>query len=836
MPVRNLPESWRIACKGNDAESFRISLLNNLEYRLAKDHFSATEYDRFLATAYAVHERLVERWMVTQQFYHNTRPKCVYYLSMEYLIGRSLGNSLLNLGLEDSCRNALEELNQDMETIREQEVDAGLGNGGLGRLAACFLDSMATLGIPAYGYGIRFDYGLFHQKIVDFKQVESPDNWLALPNPWEIARPEMKFHIYFGGNIEHRVEHDGVERTSWINANEVQAVAYDTPVPGYGNYTANTLRLWTAHSPEEFNFDEFSQGDYLEACSDQVMSENITKVLYPNDNVSMGRELRLKQEYFLVSASMQDILRRFKEEYGIDITTLPDAIAIQLNDTHPSLAIPELMRLLIDEEGLEFQEAWAICTRVFGYTNHTLMPEALEEWPVELLTTLLPRHMEIIYLINHSFLKEVSRCYPTDVERLGRMSLIAEDGVKRVRMAYLAVVGSHAVNGVAELHSKLMIETIFRDFAEMWPEKFQNKTNGITPRRWVRKANPGMASLINEAIGDKWVKNLDELKKLEPFAEDPEFRARWAQMQLNSKVPIIERVAKDHDVILMPESLFDVQVKRMHEYKRQLLFALYIVATYVRIKENPDRPIVPRTCLIGGKAAPGYYMAKLIIQFINHIADMVNRDPQMNDKLKVVFLPNYRVSLAEKLIPAADLSEQISTAGKEASGTGNMKFALNGALTIGTLDGANIEILEEVGADNIFIFGLTAAEVAALWQGGYNPQQYIDNSPLLGKVIDMLQCNFFSPGQPGLFQPILDELRYHDGYNICADFDAYVTAQDAVSVAFLDTERWNRMSILNVARCSKFSSDRTITEYARDIWDVAGVEVPDMSKDTACDH
>ncbi len=836
MPVRNLPESWRIACKGNDAESFRISLLNNLEYRLAKDHFSATEYDRFLATAYAVNERLIERWMVTQQFYHNTRPKCVYYLSMEYLIGRSLGNSLLNLGLEDSCRNALEELNQDMEAIREQEVDAGLGNGGLGRLAACFLDSMATLGIPAYGYGIRFDYGLFHQKIVDFKQVESPDNWLALPNPWEIARPEMKFQIYFGGNTENRVEHDGIERTTWVNANEVQAVAYDTPVPGYGNYTANTLRLWTAHSPEEFNFDEFNQGDYLEACSDQVMTENITKVLYPNDNVSMGRELRLKQEYFLVSASMQDILRRFKEEFGSDITSLPDAIAIQLNDTHPSLAIPELMRLLIDEEGLEFRDARAICTRIFGYTNHTLMPEALEEWPVELLTTLLPRHMEIIYLINHFFLKEVSRCYPTDVDRMARMSLIAEDGVKRVRMAYLAVVGSHAVNGVAELHSKLMIETIFRDFAEMWPEKFQNKTNGITPRRWVRKANPGMAALINEAIGDKWVKNLDELKKLEPFADDPEFRTRWAKVQLDSKAPIIERVAKDHNIILTPESLFDVQVKRMHEYKRQLLFALYIIATYVRIKENPDMPIVPRTCLIGGKAAPGYYMAKLIIEFINHIADMINRDPQMNDKLKVVFLPNYRVSLAEKLIPAADLSEQISTAGKEASGTGNMKFALNGALTIGTLDGANIEILEEVGAENIFIFGLTAAEVAALWQGGYNPQQYIDNSPLLTKVIELIRCDFFSTGQSGLFQPILDELRYHDGYNICADFDAYVTAQDAVSAAFLDTERWNRMSILNVARCSKFSSDRTITEYARDIWGVAGVEVPDMSRAFTCDH
>ena len=830
MPVRQLPESWRIACKGNDPDSFRISVLNNLEYRLAKDHYSSTEYDRFLATAYAVNERLIERWMVTQQFYHNTRPKCVYYFSMEYLMGRSLGNSLLNLGIVDSCTTALEDMGQELEDIRVQEVDAGLGNGGLGRLAACFLDSMATLGIPAYGYGIRFDYGLFHQKIVDFKQVEFPDNWLALPNPWEIARPEMKHRIFFGGNTENRVEHDGKARTNWVNANEVLAVAYDTPVPGYDNYTVNTLRLWTAHSPEEFNFDEFNQGDYLEACTDQVMSENITKVLYPNDNVSMGRELRLKQEYFLVSASLQDIIRRFKVEFGDNIIELSNAIAIQLNDTHPSLAIPELIRLLVDEEGLEFETAWEMCVRIFGYTNHTLMPEALEEWPVELLSRLLPRHMEIIYLINHYFLKEVSQCYPTDVERLQRMSLIAEDGVKRVRMGYLAVVGSHAVNGVAELHSKLMRETIFCDFAEMWPEKFQNKTNGVTPRRWMRKANPGMSALINEAIGDKWVKNLEELKRLEPFADDAEFRARWAKMQLECKAPIIEQIAKEQGVILTPESLFDVQVKRMHEYKRQLLFALYIIATYVRIKENPELPIVPRSCLIGGKAAPGYYMAKLIIQFINHVADMINRDPQVNDKLKVVFLPNYRVSLAEKLIPAADLSEQISTAGKEASGTGNMKFALNGAITIGTLDGANIEILEEVGAENIFIFGNTAAEISALWCDGYNPQTYIDSSPLLTKVIDMLKCDFFSPGQAGLFQPILDELCHHDGFNVCADFDAYVVAQDAVSVAFTDVDRWNRMSILNVARCSKFSSDRTINEYARDIWGVKGVEVPDMNK------
>jgi len=815
-----------------EVRALKHAILDNLESRLAKDRFNATKYDLFLSTAYAVMESLIQRWINTQQCYHRENPKRVYYLSMEYLLGRTLEDSLINLGLYDTCKQALAELGLNITDLVEHESDAGLGNGGLGRLAACFLDSMATLGIPAHGYGLRYDYGLFHQRIVDQRQVETPDNWLALPNPWEVARPDITYKVRFGGVVTHRPDAAGQQRSYWENAEEVLAVAYDTPVPGYDTETVNTLRLWTARATEEFNFDYFNCGDYMSACQKKVDSENITKVLYPNDNFAMGRILRLKQEYFLTSASIQDIIDRYKRT-NYDWHTFPAHAAIQLNDTHPSLAIPELMRLLVDEERLEWEVAWDITVRTFAYTNHTVLPEALEEWPVAMIESLLPRHLEIIYLINHHFLREVATRYPGDIGKLRRMSLITEGGEKRVRMAFLSVVGSHKINGVAELHSRLLRETVMHDFYELWPEKFTNKTNGITPRRWLRKSNPALSELITASIGDGWVKDLSLLRHLEPYADDAGFQQAWQAVKLHCKEAIIKRVEYDQGVILRPDSIFDVQVKRMHEYKRQLLFALYIVASFLRVKEEPGTVPVPRTCIVGGKAAPGYHRAKLIIHLINRIADVINRDPGMKDLLRVVFLPNYRVSLAEKLIPAANLSEQISTAGKEASGTGNMKFALNGALTIGTLDGANIEIMEEVGAENIFIFGLTAEQVREVKQNGYRPGDYIARSPLLQRVLHLLECDFFCPGEPGLFRPIYDELVHWDEYCLMADFDAYLAAQDRVSATFTDSAQWARMSILNVARSGKFSSDRTISEYAEEIWGVRGVDV-NICRDKYC--
>jgi starch phosphorylase len=815
---------WQIRRKKNDRKSYKLSILSNLEYRLAKDQYSARPYDLFLSTAYSVLERLIERWIVTQQTYHKVKPKRVYYLSMEYLLGRSLENSLLNLGLYDTCRAALAEMGVELADLQELEADAGLGNGGLGRLAACFLDSLATLGIPAHGYGIRYDFGLFHQRIVDGRQVETPDKWLALANPWEIERPEYAFRIRFGGRVERPAGAEPRGPSRWVDGDEVLAMPFDTPVPGYGASTVNTLRLWAANSSEEFNFGHFNSGDYMAASEEKVESENITKVLYPNDQFFVGKELRLKQEYFLVSASLQDILRRFKADFA-DITRLPQTAAIQLNDTHPALAIPELMRILIDEEGLDWDAAWDISVRTFSYTNHTVLPEALEEWSVEMLERLLPRHMEIIYLINHYFLRDVACRYPGDLKRLRRVSLIAEEGHKRVRMAYLAVVGSHTVNGVAALHTRLLKETILRDFHEIWPQKIVNKTNGITPRRWLLQANPALAGLITGAIGDGWIRNLPELRALEPFAGDAAFRDQWLAVQQASKAPIIDLLRDEHDLIVTPDYLFDVQVKRIHEYKRQLLFALYIIAAYLRIKDNPDEPFVPRLCIFGGKAAPAYWTAKLIIRLIHGIADVVNHDSAVGDALRVAFFPNYCVSLAEKLIPAADLSEQISTAGKEASGTGNMKIALNGALTIGTLDGANIEIMEEVGPENIFTFGLNVDQVRALQAGGYVPGEYIARSPLLQRVLQLLECGFFSPSEPELFRPLYHELTTTDSFCLMADFDAYLACQHRVSAAYRDTERWTRMSILNVARCGKFSSDRTIAEYASDIWNVQGLQI-----------
>ena len=832
-----MPSPWQIQFKKNDFQSYKLSILSNLEYRLAKDQYSATPYDLFLSTAYSVAERLVERWIITQQTYHQLKPKRVYYLSMEYLLGRSLENGLLNMGLYDVCRQALSDLGIDLADLQELEMDAGLGNGGLGRLAACFLDSMATLGLPAHGYGIRYDFGLFNQRIVDGRQVETPDKWLALPNPWEIARPEYTFKVLFGGRVQRKIGADNRQQTAWVDADEVLAMPYDTPIPGYGTLTVNSLRLWAAHSSEDFRFDYFNSGDYMAASQEKVESENITKVLYPNDQFFVGRELRLKQEYFLVSASLQDIVRRFKEDYS-DWSQFADNTAIQLNDTHPALAIPELIRILIDEEGLDWETAWDITVRTFNYTNHTVMPEALEEWPVEMLERLLPRHIEIIYLINHYFLRDISCRYPGDVVRLARMSLIGEDGVKRVRMAYLAVVGSHKVNGVAALHTRLLKETILKDFNEVWPEKFTNKTNGITPRRWLRQANPSLAALITEAIGDEWVRDLEQLRGLEQFAGDTEFQERWRAVKQQCKSPIIDLLVHEQGITstVGAHFLFDVQVKRIHEYKRQLLFALYIADAYLQIKEQPRKDFVSRLCVFGGKAAPGYSIAKLIIRLVHGIADMVNHDPTVHDQLRVTFLPNYRVSMAERLIPSANLSEQISTAGLEASGTSNMKFALNGALTIGTLDGATIEIMEEVGPENIFIFGHTADEIRGLKSNGYRPAEYIAASPRLQRVMQLLECGFFSPGEPSLFRPLYQELVTTDTFCLMADFDAYIDCQARVSQAYLDIAHWTKMSILNVARCGKFSSDRTIQEYARDIWDVTPLQIPAESLPPAQDE
>ncbi len=817
---------WHLTTRANDIESMQLSIMNNLEYRLAKSTMFATRYDRFLCVAYAVAERLYERWIITQQSYYQFKPKRVYYLSMEFLMGRTLTNSILNLGIEEVIREALGAMDLSLEELGTHEVDAGLGNGGLGRLAACFMDSIATLGIPAHGYGIRYQYGLFKQKIENGQQVEAPDNWLMLPNPWEVARPEHYFKVGFGGTVEHRVERKKNVRAIWHCAEETLATAYDTPVPGYDTITVNTLRLWTAHASDQFNLDDFNVGDYIGASEEQIKSENITRVLYPNDNFFVGKELRLKQEYFLVSASLQDIVRRYIPDHGPGWEQFADFVAIQLNDTHPALAIPELLRLLMDEEGVCWETAWKIAVATFGYTNHTLLPEALEVWPVAMLEAVLPRHMEIIYLINHHFLLDVSRQYPGDIERLRRMSIIEEAEGKSVRMSHLAVVGSHSVNGVAALHSRIMTETLFADFYTMWPERFSNKTNGVTPRRWLRQANPDLSSLITSAIGEGWVKDLANLRLLEPYAEDAAFQELWRTAKRECKIVFAKSIKREHNIVLTADSLFDVQIKRIHEYKRQLLFALYIVAEYLRLKDEPKRLLMPRTCLFGGKAAPGYHRAKLIIHLINRIAEMVNKDRSTKDNLRVAFLPNYCVSLAERLIPAADLSEQISTAGLEASGTGNMKLALNGALTIGTLDGANIEIREEVGADNIFIFGLQAHEIMALQTKGYDPSAYIAQSALLQQVMHLLECDFFCPSEPGLFRPIYDELVRGDKYCLMADFEPYIAAQDAVATAYLDKARWTRMSILNVARSGKFSSDRTISEYARDIWHVERCEVP----------
>jgi len=793
---------------------------------LGDDWKFAHKFDCLRATALAVRELLAERWITTQRSYYRSDVKRVYYLSLEFLIGRTLGNALVNLGLEGKGADAIREFGYEMEDLREMEWDAGLGNGGLGRLAACFLDSLATLKIPSYGYGIRYEYGIFNQMIKDGYQVEIPDNWLRYGNPWEFQRPEHIYNVRFGGYVRQWVDGEGRLRCHWKDTDEVMAMACDVLVPGYCNDHVINLRLWAAKASRDFDLQFFNEGDYIRAVENKDRTETISKVLYPDDHTSEGRDLRLKQQYFFVSASLQDILRRFRKEHeGFD--AFPDKVAIQLNDTHPSIAIPELMRVLLDVANLDWDTAWGLCVRIFGYTNHTLLPEALETWPVELFERILPRHLQIIYEINRRFLEKVAERYPGDADRLRRMSLIDEGPPKRVRMAHLAIVGSHSVNGVAALHTQLLKDNVFREFNEMFPDRFNNKTNGITPRRWLRKCNPDLSQLISNRIGENWVTDLGALKQLVRLANDGEFQASWRQAKRTNKERLTKYIERHHAVTLNLEAMFDVHVKRIHEYKRQLLNILHVIALYNRIRANPDGDFVPRVVIFGGKAAPAYWMAKLIIKLVNSVAAKVNHDTAVGDRLKAVFLANYSVSLAEKVIPAADLSEQISTAGMEASGTGNMKFALNGALTIGTLDGANIEIRQEVGEDNFFLFGLSADEVADLRSGGYEPWRVYEENAELRQALDQLRDGHFSPENPTLFRPVLDTLGVtdrqpgRDHFMVLADFEAYVQCQERVSEAYRDPSRWTRMSILNVANMGKFSSDRTIMEYARDIWDVA---------------
>ncbi|XP_042845619.1 glycogen phosphorylase, liver form isoform X5 [Panthera tigris] len=794
----------------------------HLHFTLVKDRNVATPRDYFFALAHTVRDHLVGRWIRTQQYYYEKCPKRVYYLSLEFYMGRTLQNTMINLGLQNACDEAIYQLGLDMEELEEIEEDAGLGNGGLGRLAACFLDSMATLGLAAYGYGIRYEYGIFNQKIRDGWQVEEADDWLRHGNPWEKARPEFMLPVHFYGKVEHTKT-----GTKWIDTQVVLALPYDTPVPGYMNNTVNTMRLWSARAPNDFNLRDFNVGDYIQAVLDRNLAENISRVLYPNDNFFEGKELRLKQEYFVVAATLQDVIRRFKaSKFGstdnakTTFDAFPDQVAIQLNDTHPALAIPELMRIFVDIEKLPWCKAWEITQKTFAYTNHTVLPEALERWPVDLVEKLLPRHLQIIYEINQKHLDRIAALFPKDVDRLRRMSLIEEEGGKRINMAHLCIVGSHAVNGVAKIHSDIVKTQVFKDFSELEPDKFQNKTNGITPRRWLLLCNPGLAELIAEKIGEDYVKDLSQLTKLHSFVGDDVFLRELSNVKQENKLKFSQFLEKEYKVKINPSSMFDVHVKRIHEYKRQLLNCLHVVTMYNRIKKDPKKLFVPRTVIIGGKAAPGYHMAKMIIKLITSVADVVNNDPMVGSKLKVIFLENYRVSLAEKVIPATDLSEQISTAGTEASGTGNMKFMLNGALTIGTMDGANVEMAEEAGEENLFIFGMRVDDVAALDKKGYDAKEYYEALPELKLVIDQIDNGFFSPKQPDLFKDLINMLFYNDRFKVFADYEAYVKCQEKVSQLYMNPKAWNTMVLKNIAAAGKFSSDRTIKEYARDIWNM----------------
>ncbi|KAF3707854.1 Glycogen phosphorylase, brain form [Channa argus] len=824
-PLTDQEKRKQISVRGiaglGDVAEIKRSFNRHLHFTLVKDRNVATPRDFYFALAHTVRDHLVGRWIRTQQYYYEKDPKRVYYLSLEFYMGRALQNTMISLGLQNACDEAIYQLGLDMEELEEVEEDAGLGNGGLGRLAACFLDSMATLGLAAYGYGIRYEFGIFNQKIRDGWQVEEADDWLRYGNPWEKARPEYMLPVHFYGRVE-KTE-SGVK---WVETQVVLAMPYDTPVPGYRNNTVNTMRLWSAKAPNDFKLQNFNVGGYIEAVLDRNLAENISRVLYPNDNFFEGKELRLKQEYFVVAATLQDIIRRFKSsKFGCRDTvrssfnTFPEKVAIQLNDTHPALAIPELMRILMDIEKLDWDKAWDITCRTCSYTNHTVLPEALERWPVYMFESLLPRHLLIIYEINQRHLDRIAAMFPGDIDRLRRMSLIEEGDPKRINMAHLCVVGSHAVNGVAQIHSDIVKNTVFKDFYEVDPDKFQNKTNGITPRRWLLMCNPGLADVITERIGEDFLTDLSQLKKILQFIDDEAFIRDVAKVKQENKLKFASFLLKHNQVKVSPESMFDIQVKRIHEYKRQLLTCLHAITLYNRIKLDPEKVFVPRT------AAPGYHMAKLIIKLITSVGQVINNDPAVGDRLRLIYLENYRVSLAERVIPAADLSEQISTAGTEASGTGNMKFMLNGALTIGTMDGATVEMAYEAGEENLFIFGMRVAEVEELDQKGYNAREFYERLPELKLAVDQIQSGFFSPSKPELFRDLVSMLMNHDRFKVFADYEAYVKCQERVSELYKDPKEWTKMVIRNIAASGKFSSDRTISQYAREIW---GVEPSDV--------
>ncbi len=793
--------------------------------RLGRDENCRSPHYAYEALSMVVSDRLIERWKKTYNAYREQDCKKAYYLSMEFLMGRALSNAMLNLGITDEISQAMYDLGLELEELIDCEPDAGLGNGGLGRLAACFIDSCATLQLPVVGYGLRYEYGMFSQSIVNGEQVEKPDHWLRNGNIWEIERAEYTQRIKFGGHTEVHTNAQGVKKTVWLDTHDILAVPFDTPIPGFQNGTVNTLRLWKAAAREEFDLQEFNAGDYAESVAAKNTAENITMVLYPNDANENGKALRLRQQYFLASASLQDVIANWVGRHGTDFSEFAAKNCFQLNDTHPSIAVAELMRLLIDIYDLDWKSAWEITSKTMAYTNHTLLPEALEKWSVGLFQALLPRLMEIIFEINAHFLAEVSSHWPGDVDRLRRMSIIEEDHGQQVRMAYLAIVGSYSVNGVAELHSKLLQQGLFKDFYELWPQKFNNKTNGVTPRRWLASCNPELAKLITDTIGDGWITDLSELQKLKPFADDAKFRKQWQAVRLAAKQRLIDYKREEYEIELNVNALFDVQVKRMHEYKRQLLNVLHVIHLYNRLKHGDTASWTDRCVLIGGKAAPGYVMAKKIIKLINNVAQVINSDPVVDDKLKLVFLPNYRVSAMEKICPGADLSEQISTAGKEASGTGNMKFMMNGALTIGTLDGANIEIREEVGAENFFLFGLTEEEVEAK-RHDYDPVAIIQADPDLQAVMNLLECGHFNQFEPDIFNDVIATLKSpHDPWMTIADFRSYIDAQKQVELAYQDKEQWTKMSILNCAASGKFSTDRTISEYNDGIWKLTPVKV-----------
>ncbi|MBI5570832.1 MAG: glycogen/starch/alpha-glucan phosphorylase [Desulfomonile tiedjei] len=810
--------------RGLSLGALKRGFIDHLRYSQGRTLRIATLNDAYMALAHTVRDRLLHRWIRSAETFMRGDVRAVSYLSAEFLLGPQLANNLINLGIYEEVRQAFEAAGQDWNGLLNHEPEPGLGNGGLGRLAACFLDSLATLQVPSIGYGIRYEFGIFKQSIRDGKQIETTDKWLHFGNPWEIHRPEISYDVKLGGYTEQSSEEAGRLQVRWVPHRVVRGVAYDIPVVGYKVNTCNTLRLWKAEAAESFDFQAFNVGDYYGAVDEKVFSENITKVLYPNDEPVQGKQLRLEQQYFFVSCSLQDMLHIYL--MGSEpLTRFHETFAVQLNDTHPALAVPELMRLLIDEHGMDWDQAWDVTRNTFGYTNHTLLPEALEKWALPLFGSLLPRHLEIIYEINHRFLEQVRLKYGADDDRIARMSLIDDAGAKFVRMANLACVGSFAINGVAELHTELLQRDVLRDFYDFFPEKFSNKTNGVTPRRFLVLSNPRLTDLITRRIGDGWIANLDELRKLEAFLDDEDFQTEWRHIKRSNKIDLATEIRDRTGIVVDPDSLFDVQVKRLHEYKRQHLNVLHIITLYRYIKQNPDSDVVPRTFIFGGKAAPGYFMAKLIIRLINSVAQVINYDPDVKGRIKVVFFPNFNVKHAHAIYPAADLSEQISTAGKEASGTGNMKFAMSGALTIGTLDGANVEIREEVGRENFFLFGLKAEEVYELKSSGYKPRDYCDANDRLRDALDLIASGHFSPKEAGLFKPLVDSLLYHDEYLVCADYQSYVESQERVSRAYRDRDAWTRMSILNAARMGKFSSDRTIRQYCDEIWKVSPVPV-----------